>query len=404
MTLNWGGRGKLRKPAFTLVELLVVIAIIGMLIALLLPAVQAAREAARRMQCTNHLKQIGLAVHNFENARSFLPPAGLGNGRATLFTLIWPYMEQQALYDMAFTTDDRWGLGATSTADYIKGGTGFNRVFTYTGSNATTGTDWNATFANTPSPFWEKAIANGDAQGFSSISAYTCPTRGSRGVPEAITTISGPTTDYAMVLSRTYGAPSGGTYITNPDLLVYMAFIPWDCYSWRATIARNVEFNNGPFTSATVVVTGVATPAAEGSGHWIQSWKGQSGFQRWEDGTSNQLIFGEKATHTDKKGVCSNATGLGHHDCSFLAGSGTQGNQAGRAFWFSGTVGYLNIALPRPFTAGSESYRSFGSWHPGTCNFLLGDGAVRAVSATTPANPILWALAQVGDGASVSLP
>src|SRR4051812_14798850 len=88
------------RQAFTLVELLVVIAIIGILVALLLPAIQAAREAARRMQCSNNLKQIGLGVQNYASARKYLPPVRIADHQETWLVLILPYLEEQGVSDL----------------------------------------------------------------------------------------------------------------------------------------------------------------------------------------------------------------------------------------------------------------------------------------------------------------
>jgi prepilin-type N-terminal cleavage/methylation domain-containing protein len=112
--------GSTVRSAFTLVELLVVIAIIGILIALLLPAVQAAREAARRMQCSNNLKQTGLALHNYHDTHNYIPSTWIimkGNYRSgyadagcySAFTAMLPYMELNTIYEEILTQKcDAW--------------------------------------------------------------------------------------------------------------------------------------------------------------------------------------------------------------------------------------------------------------------------------------------------------
>ena len=88
-----------RRAGFTLVEMLVVIAIIGILVGLLLPAVQMAREAGRRIQCTNNLKQIGLAVHQFHDTQGYLPTSRPRDAFLTWPVFLMPYIEQNTLYE-----------------------------------------------------------------------------------------------------------------------------------------------------------------------------------------------------------------------------------------------------------------------------------------------------------------
>lgn len=115
-----------RRKAFTLVELLVVIAIIAILVGLLLPAVQRAREAANRIQCQNNLKQIGLGVHNFHDARKFLPQnhrpasAAAATVRERWFTKILPYIEQNVLYSQ-YDESSNWDSSATTTPPVAAG-------------------------------------------------------------------------------------------------------------------------------------------------------------------------------------------------------------------------------------------------------------------------------------------
>ena len=144
------------RPAFTLIELLVVIAIIAVLIALLLPAVQSAREAARRAQCTNNLKQIGLALHNYENANGCFPPSGESTnyGSSSTFTITptGPYARSQFV-------DGGWNALAR-ILPFMEGNTSFSALNFNVDYNEATG--MNFTGASTV------------------ISVYLCPSSATR--------------------------------------------------------------------------------------------------------------------------------------------------------------------------------------------------------------------------------
>ena len=116
----------MKKSAFTLVELLVSIAIIGILVSLLLPAVNLARASARKVQCTNHLRQLGVATNDYVSAHRYLPPPKVGTqfeNRGSTFVLLLAYLEEADLfraYDLSEPIDSPGNISVMSCkAQYL---------------------------------------------------------------------------------------------------------------------------------------------------------------------------------------------------------------------------------------------------------------------------------------------
>jgi type II secretory pathway pseudopilin PulG len=379
-----------------------VIAIIGILIALLLPAVQAAREAARRMQCSNNLKQLSLAVHNFHDNYDVLPPATISSGRASLFVLLFPYLEQTALYELSFTTDDRWSQGV----QYKGGGVGYNRMFMDVNSGDG---DWNATYNTdaTSSPWWTGVRSNqSDLHAFSSVSYMKCPTRKSGAIySRLLNNCSGPTGDYAFVLASGPGSGWGGS---NGKGRIGLVATPWaDIRSDGAKTSGS--YCHGPFRAAQVTPDWTShssyTTAVPGLSFGITSWSGRDSMVGWwSDGTSNQLIIGEKSIPIGRVNFCSLAEG--HWDCTYITATVTTTHiSIGRSFEDAQDGHWIPILRPSESTiAGITNVYGFGGWHPGICNFALGDGSVRSINVTTPPDTILYPLARCDDGAPVTVP
>ena len=396
--------GEGQDAGFTLVELLVVIAIIGMLIALLLPAVQAAREAARRMQCMNHLKQFGLAVHNFHDARQGLPPSHMAPYRrpGTFWMLILPFVEQQASYDSMANMHDN-GFGVSIESDY-----------------------------NTETPWYhdriraDRNVSLGTHEArenflrpLAQISFYYCPSRraaqgrmtkgghyeaegdGRCNIEEGTFErwAWGPASDYAIVMFDMNH--TNGTYNPNdvtaagpqPDSIhgaVMANFYRDDLTSGNNWINRSY----GPFRVA-------AHSQSDMSGHdetplWGQ-WMSRDDMSRLQDGTSNQILIGEKYMRPQDHYTSKlDPTWLFAHSRTF-AGTARGFHQN----WFPLA---RSGADETTFGQCNNIQKRFGGTHPGICQFLLGDGAVRAVSTNTRTDTILRPLSHVSDGNTVTLP
>ena len=366
-----GGRSGL-SSAFTLVELLVVIAIIGVLIALLLPAIQAAREAARRASCIANLKQIGIAVHNFHDTRNGNVPLCIYQYRATLFALLYPFVEQENLYNIIATKGNRDLLSSQA--------------------------------------FWNN-LTEEERRGFGSVNVFRCPTRrGGGGVHM---------TDVAPTLTNKSGYPGPqGDYCAiaaTPDCQADFVSTPGSGTAYFVThdSGRDGLYFSYHHDDATQMVTlkmhhGPFLPALLERISDLTSWHPRDSFARWIDGTSNVIIIAEKHIPIGRIGRCSFVNQDGFPD----AGADMEGNKGYNSYDcsyistdndFHGKTNYVRPARTGTDAAGDprldttlkwiarpdeamntrSQQTTFGSWHPGVCPFLFGDGSVKALENTT---------------------
>ena len=359
--LKWGG-GRKRGSilAFTLVELLVVIAIIGVLIALLLPAVQAAREAARRMQCSNNMKQLVLAVHNYHDVLGCLPPEtpylrrpmqttadapANSNRNPSFFYRLLPHIEQQTLFV-------QFDLTRVMTDEVDGSGNVVNC-----------------------------GLANVD-RGARLIPAFTCPTAG----PEPMNRPN--MGDCHRHYYTHYVGISGAVDGTGATLAVDFPLVPFN------------EIVPGATSTADVTTYGIM---ADNGAIVFGAVKD---FGALADGTSNTFCLGEfswpRLSRSETQSVYRPWPRGGFYN-------GASGAIQFTTKMIRDTGSYsLNWAIKSPQSATDANFTSIynvaslTSMHPGIVHFALADGAVVAVGDTI--NPTVLLAYACGNDGKVQLP
>jgi len=326
-----------RRTGFTLVELLVVIAIIGVLVALLLPAVQSAREAARRTSCVNNLKQIGLGLHNHHDTKKILPPGGTYYGVCctpptyTNWAIeLLPFIENAALYEQ-YKQDE----------------------------------------LNTS--------ANNTKVGQQRVKAYECPTDTMIGILEVPD--SGPGT--SKLMHGSYRAVSG-------KMNLAVGHGAWDSYEpslWPGGVMNPLY--KSLLHSIGVSYNGAPAPTT------AQSMGGPETFANATDGLSNTLMVGEYTTRTTTgRGTFWAYTYASYNQSSIGAESRLYGKHYGSSS--SDKKGCWGI----PGLYGDQTCkRAFNSEHASGAQFTIGDGSVRFISYNVDMN-LLQNMATMSGGES----
>lgn len=346
------------RTGFTLVELLVVIAIIGVLVALLLPAIQAAREAARRSQCLNNLKQLGLGSLNHESTHGFYPTGG------------WSY---------DWGPDPDRGFGEDQPAGWMYGLLPFieQQNLRNLGSGTTVGS---AAHQAAMTSLFQTNVAG-----------YRCPTRGGAALPLSVWN---PTVKNVGSWVRNMSTTSGimrGDYAGNSGT----SFV-WDGAEWFGSAP---SATNGDYTAVDAYIstrmsqlpTNSCEPATGFAGllykrcqSGVIHVRSEISLNQIEDGTSNTYLIGERYMQPAEYNGAASSSDPGYSlSSNQSAYCGYEWDNQRKAWNPDPIVEAANLAelrQPRADTDNFESTSIFGSAHPGAFNMVYCDGSVRSIS------------------------